>query len=221
MDEEQWRRVDEFLVARLLGDDPELAAALDANEAADLPAIDVSPAQGRLLTILARMADARDVLEIGTLGGYSTICLARALPEGGRIVTLEKDPEYAAVARANLERAGLAEKVSIRIGDALETLPEIAAAGEGPFDLFFIDADKKSNPDYVRWALRLARPGSLIIIDNVVREGRVLDADSGDPDIAATRALFDLLAGEARLTATAIQTVGVKGWDGLALALVD
>jgi predicted O-methyltransferase YrrM len=204
----------------LLGDDPALDAALEANKAGGLPAIDVSPVQGKLLHLLARAAGARRILEVGTLGGYSTIWLARALPDDGRVVTLEIDPHHAEVARANLDRAGIGARVDIRVGPALETFAALTAAGEAPFDLVFIDADKQNNANYVRAAIGLARPGALIIVDNVVREGRVLDADSEDPMVQGTRRLFDMLADEPRLDATAIQTVGVKKWDGLVVALV-
>jgi len=212
-----WAAVDDYIGDRLLGEDPVLAAVLAANAAAGLPDIDVSPAHGRLLQLLARMMGARRILEIGTLGGYSTICLARALPEDGRVVTLEIDPHHAAVARENLARAGVADKVELIIGPAADTLARL----EGPFDFVFIDADKPSNPVYLKEAIRLSRPGTAILVDNVVREGGVLDAESADDRIAGTRALFEAAAAEPRLAATAIQTVGVKKWDGFLLALVD
>jgi len=215
-----WREVDLYLAGKLLGDDPALDAALEANKAGGLPAIDVSPVQGKLLHLLARAAGARRILEIGTLGGYSTIWLARAVPEDGRVVTLEIDPHHAEVARANLDRAGIGGRVEIRVGPALDTLAALQAAGEAPFDLVFIDADKQNNANYVQAAIGLARPGALIIVDNVVREGRVLEAGSDDPMVQGTRRLFDMLASEPRLDATAIQTVGVKKWDGLVVALV-
>ena len=177
----------------------------------------MSPAQGRLLQILARMAGARRILEIGTLGGYSTIWLARALPADGRLVTLEATPKHAEVARANIARAGLADRVELIVGPALETLPRL----DGPFDLVFIDADKESNADYLGHALRLSRPGTVIVCDNVVRDGRVADAASTQPAILGTRRFFDRLGSEPRLTATAVQTVGAKGWDGFAIALVS
>jgi predicted O-methyltransferase YrrM len=216
--ETDWTRVDDYITGILVPPDPALDAALAANAAAGLPAIDVAPAEGRFLHILARMVGARCILEIGTLGGYSTIWLARALPAGGRLVTLEASPAHAAVARGNIERAGLADVVDLRLGRALDTLP--ALAGEAPFDMVFIDADKPSNPDYLAWALRLARPGTVIVCDNVVREGRVADAASTDPAILGTRRMFEDLAAEPRLTATALQTVGSKGWDGFAIAIV-
>ena len=212
-----WREVDAYLAGKLLGEDEALDAALKANAEGGLPAIDVSPVQGKLLHLLARAAGARRILEIGTLGGYSTIWLARAVPEDGRVVTLEIDPHHAEVARANLDRAGVGEKVEIRVGPALETL---AAMGGEVFDLVFIDADKQNNANYVQAAIGLARPGALIIVDNVVRGGRVLEAGSDDPMVQGTRRLFDMLADEPRLDATAIQTVGVKKWDGLVVALV-
>ena len=212
-----WAAVDDYIGDRLLGEDPVLAAVLAANAAAGLPDIDVSPAHGRLLQLLARMMGARRILEIGTLGGYSTICLARALPEDGRVVTLEIDPHHAAVARENLARAGVADNVELIIGPAADTLARL----EGPFDFVFIDADKPSNPVYLKEAIRLSRPGTAILVDNVVREGGVLDAESADDRIAGTRALFEAAAAEPRLAATAIQTVGVKKWDGFLLALVD
>lgn len=217
---QDWAAVDAYLAGKLLGDDPALAAALAANEAGGLPAIDVSPVQGKLLHLLARLAGARRILEIGTLGGYSTIWLARALPADGVVVTLEIDPHHAAVARANCDRAGVGDRVDIRVGPALETLAALAAEAVPPFDMAFIDADKQSNADYVARAVELGRPGTLIVVDNVVREGKVLDAASADPAIVGTRRLFEALAAEPRLQATAIQTVGGKHWDGFVLAIV-
>jgi predicted O-methyltransferase YrrM len=215
--EADWARVDSYIAERLVPADPALEAALEANRAARLPAIDVSPTEGRLLHILARMVGARRILEIGTLGGYSTIWLARALAPGGTVVTLEVEPRHAEVARANIARAGLADRVDQRVGRALDILPTL----EAPFDMVFIDADKRSNPDYLAWALKLARPGAVIVCDNVVREGRVADLARDDPDLAGIRAFYDLLAAEPRLTGTAIQTVGARGWDGFAIAIVD
>jgi len=217
---EQWSAVDRHIEERLLPADDALAAALDDSERAGLPAIAVSPPQGMLLHLLARLIGARRILEIGTLGGYSAIWLARALPEGGRLITLENEARHAEVARGNLARAGLSDRVEIRIGPALETLPRLAAEGLAPFDLFFIDADKPSNPDYFDWAVKLSRPGSLILVDNVVREGGILDAASADASIQGVRRLYDRLAAETRVQATALQTVGLKGWDGLVLARV-
>ncbi|NJR77454.1 O-methyltransferase [Sphingomonas corticis] len=213
----RWAQVDGYAAAHLLPGDPALADALAANAAAGLPAIDVSPLQGRMLHLLARMAGARRVLEVGTLGGYSTIELARTVGEGGELVSLELDSGHAAVARANLDRAGLADRVRVIAGDAAETL----AALEGPFDFVFIDADKQGNVTYLRHALRLSRPGTTIVVDNVVREGGVLDPQSDDPRIVGTRALYEAVAAEPRLSATVVQTVGEKGWDGFLLAVVE
>jgi len=216
----RWAEVDGYLVETMVGADEELAAALGANAAAGLPPIDVSPPQGKLLNLLARMVGATRVLEIGTLGGYSTIWLARAVGESGRVVTLEYEPKHAAVARENLDRAGVGSRVDIRIGAALDTLPGVEADGMGPFDLVFIDADKVNNSNYVRWALRLSRPGAVIVVDNVVRGGAVSNPDLDDEAVRASREVLGLLADEPRLDATALQTVGSKGWDGFALALV-
>ena len=216
MAESDWRRVDDYIRDRLIPADPALDAAQTAAAAAGLPAIEVSPTQGKLLQLLARIAGARRILEIGTLAGYSTIWLARGLAPGGRLVTLEADPHHAAVARANLAAAGLADVVEVREGPALDTLPNV----EGPFDLVFIDADKRNNPNYLDWALRLSRPGTEIVCDNVVRRGRNTDPENAEGDVTGTRALFDRLAAEPRLDATALQTVGAKGWDGFVLAVV-
>src|SRR5688572_3456254 len=217
MERKRWTEVDAFIEARLTDDENGPRQLLAANQSAGLSPIDVSPAQGKLLHLLVRMIAARRVLEIGTLGGYSTYWMARALPEDGRIVTIEVDPRTADVARANFDRAGIAGRVDLRVGAALDVLPQL----EGPFDLVFIDADKANNARYAEWALKLARPGTVIVCDNVVREGRLLDASGADPAVEGTRALFDLFAGESRLTGTAIQTVGRKGWDGFAIAIVD
>jgi len=216
-----WGAVDAFIANRLLGDDPALSATLAANAAGGLPDIDVSPAQGRMLHLLARMAGARRVLEIGTLGGYSTIELARALPADGRLISLEIDPHHADVARGNVAKAGLGDRVDIRTGPALDSLQAMIAANDGPFDFVFIDADKQNNAAYVRAALAMSRPGTTIVVDNVIREGGVLDAASGDERILGTRELFDTVGTEKRLTATAVQTVGVKKWDGFLIAVVD
>jgi predicted O-methyltransferase YrrM len=197
-----------------------LQEALRAADAAGLPAIQVTPSQGKLLHLLARYGNARSILEIGTLGGYSTIWLARALPPDGRLITLELEEAYAAVARENLAQAGVAALVEVRVGRALETLPKLAAENAGPFDLVFIDADKPSNPEYFTWAVELSRPGSLIVIDNVVRGGEVIDGESPDPGVQGVRLMNELLAAEPRVSATAIQTVGSKGYDGFAVALV-
>ena len=213
-----WTAVDDYIAGHLLRDDPVLMAALAANAAAGLPPIDVSAAQGKMLHLLARMAGARRILEIGTLGGYSTIWLARALPDDGRLVSLELEPAHAAVARTNVARAGLADRVEIRVGPAIDTLA--AMTGEAPFDFIFIDADKPNNVAYLTAAIGLARPGTTIIVDNVIRDGGVLDGKSTDPSIRGTRALFEAIAAHPRIDATAVQTVGAKQWDGFILALV-
>jgi predicted O-methyltransferase YrrM len=215
-----WTAVDRYLDDLLVGPDAALEAALQASTEAGLPAINVAPTQGKLLHLLARIRGARAILEIGTLGGYSTIWMARALPPDGRLVTLEIDPQHAEVARANIARAGLAQRVEVRLGRALDVLPMLAAEGAGPFDLIFIDADKANIPAYFKWALQLSRPGSLIVVDNVVREGAVIESDSPDPSVQGVRRLNELMAAEPRVSATTIQTVGVKGYDGFALALV-
>jgi len=220
MTDERWTAVDRYLTDLLVPSDAALAAALAASAAAGLPAHQVSASEGKLLHLLARLVGARRILEIGTLGGYSAIWLARALPAGGRLVTLEAAPRHAEVARTNLARAGLGGVVEVRVGQAVESLRQIAAEGSGPFDVVFIDADKESNPDYLAWALRLARPGTLIVADNVVRGGAIVDGTSADPSVRGVRRFVELVAGEPRLTATAIQTVGGKGWDGFAIALV-
>jgi predicted O-methyltransferase YrrM len=216
----RWDAVDRFLADLLVRPDQALTGALDANAAAGLPPIDVSPTQGKMLMLLAQIQQTRTILEIGTLGGYSTIWLARALPAGGHLISLEADPRHAQVARSNVARAGLAGSVEIRVGRALDTLPQIAAEAHGPFDLFFIDADKPSNPDYFAWALRLSRPGSLIIADNIVREGAIADAANRDASARGVRRFLELIAAEPRVSATAIQTVGSKGYDGFAIARV-
>jgi predicted O-methyltransferase YrrM len=218
--EAQWIDVDHYINDVLVKSDSVLDAALAASDAAGLPAISVAPNQGKLLYILARSISARRILEIGTLAGYSTIWLARALPEGGRLISLEASEKYAAIARTNIANAGLADRVEVRVGRAIETLPAIAAEAKEPFDLAFIDADKASNPDYFQWALALSRKGSLIIIDNVVRDGAVADASNRDPDVLGVRRLNELMASEPRVSATAVQTVGIKGYDGFAIALV-
>jgi len=216
-----WTAVDQYLTGLLVPQDSVLDAARAANAAAKLPAIDVSPSQGKFLHLLARVCQARRILEIGTLGGYSTIWLARALPADGRLVTLEGNQRHAAVARKNIERARLGRIVDVRVGAALETLPLIEAECLGPFDMIFIDADKVSNPAYVVWALRLSRPGTLIVVDNVVRSGSVVDPGHVAPGVRGNRQMFELLSKEPRLSATAIQTVGSKGYDGFVLALVN
>ena len=218
--QERWTAVDRYLTDLLAPADAALAATLEESARAGLPPIAVSPTEGKLLHLLARVHGAREILEIGTLGGYSTIWLARALPPGGRLVTLELDPAHAEVARANVARAGLADVVEVRVGPALETLPRLAAEGRGPFDLVFLDADKGGYPAYLAWALRLTRRGSLIVADNVVRDGAVIDPASEDPNVLGVRRFLELLAAEPRVSATAVQTVGSKGYDGFAIALV-
>jgi predicted O-methyltransferase YrrM len=220
MDQETFAAVDAFIEQTLVPHDEALQGALDAAEAAGLPQIQVSPPQGKLLQILVRLQGARTVLEFGTLGGYSTILLARALPEGGRLITLEANAEYADVARGSIERAGLAAVVELRVGPALETLPVLEEESAGPFDLTFIDADKVNTPNYFVWALDRSRPGSLIVADNVVRGGTLAEAASDDPATQAQRRLHEMLADEPRVTATTIQTVGSKGYDGFTIALV-
>ncbi|WP_210634228.1 O-methyltransferase [Streptomyces sp. GESEQ-13] len=217
-----WNAVDDYFTEQLLGGDPDdaLEAALRESDAAGLPPIAVSPLQGKLLQLLARLQGARRVLEIGTLGGYSTIWLGRALPADGRLVTLEYDPRHAEVAVRNIARAGLAEQVEVRVGPALESLPKLADEQPPPFDLVFIDADKANNPHYVEWALRLTAAGSVIVLDNVVRGGRVADPDNSDPDVLGTRAALEMFGTHPRLDATAVQTVGAKDHDGFALARV-
>ena len=224
--EPRWSEVDDYVVERLVPEAGELDFAIQASEAAGLPPIAVTPSQGKFLEMLARIHGATNILELGTLGGYSTIWLARALPVGGQIVTLESESAHAALARANIAEAGFEKVVDIRVGPALRTLPELAAQGTGPFDLIFIDADKENYPGYFDWSLKLARPGTVILGDNVVRDGAILDPDSPDPITGAkdlipgVRRFYDLLAAEPRVTATAIQTVGAKGYDGFALAIV-
>ena len=220
MSQDQWTAVDRYINSLIAPSDPALDAALEASVAAGLPPISVTPAQGKLLQLLARAQGARRILEIGTLAGYSTIWLARALPADGRVITLESDPARAAIARANIARAGLGDRVDVRIGAALDTLPRLAEEGQGPFDFTFIDADRPNAPEYFDWALTLSRRGSLIIVDNVVRKGRVIDAASEDPDIRGVRRFGERLAAETRVSATMVQTVGAKGYDGFALALV-
>jgi predicted O-methyltransferase YrrM len=220
MTQEVWEAVDKYFDKMLIPHDSTLDDALAAAAAAKLPAIQVSSVQGKLLHLLARIMGARNVLEIGTLGGYSTIWMARALPEGGRIITLEADPKHAEVARKNFTRAGVESKVELRLGKALDTLPKVAADGLGPFDMFFIDANKSNMPEYFEWSLKLARTGSVIIADNVVREGAVLDAKSKDDDIQGIRRFLEMVGKEKRVSGTAQQTVSTKNYDGFALVLV-
>jgi predicted O-methyltransferase YrrM len=220
MAQEQWTAVDEYVGGLLAPHDDALGAALEASDEAGLPAIQVSPPQGKLLQLLAQTLGARTILEFGTLGGYSTIWLGRALPADGRLITLEADPRCAEVARESIERAGLGEIVELRVGPALETLPQLDTEGAGPFDLTFIDADKANTPNYFTWALEHSHPGSLIIADNVVRDGTLADATSDDPKVRAQRHFHEMLAAEPRVSATTIQTVGSKGYDGFTIALV-
>jgi predicted O-methyltransferase YrrM len=220
MPQQQWTSVDDYIESALVPADPVLDAALQASADAGLPDISVSPAQGKMLHLLALGQGARRILEIGTLGGYSAIWLARALPSGGRLITLEADPGHAEVARANLANAGLADVSEVRTGRALDTLPLLESAGDEPFDLVFVDADKPSYPDYLAWSVRLSRPGTLIIADNVVRDGDVIDAASKLPGVQGVRRFIEAMAAEPRVSATVVQTVGRKGYDGFALAVV-
>ena len=220
-DEALWTAVDAYLADHLIAKDDALEAALKESEAAELPAIQVTALQGRMLQMFARMVGARRILEVGTLGGYSTIWLARALPEGGKLITLEAAAKHAAVARKNLTRAGVMDRVELREGPALETLPKLESEGAGPFDFIFLDADKEHNAEYLAWALKLAHPGTVIVTDNVVREGEIIDAKSNDPMVKGTRRFFEALSREPRVTATAVQTVSGKKYDGFALLMVD
>lgn len=220
MSQETWTAVDDYVASLLAPHDEALEAALRASEEAGLPAIQVSPAQGKLLYLLAKSIGAKRILEFGTLGGYSTIWLGRALPAAGRLITLEAEPLNAEVAGRNIDGAGLGDLVDLRVGPALDQLPQLEAEGAGPFDLTFIDADKIHTPDYFAWALDHSRLGSLIVSDNVVRFGGLADPGSDDPTIPAQRRLHEILAAEPRVEATTIQTVGAKGYDGFALALV-
>jgi predicted O-methyltransferase YrrM len=220
VNQDQWTAVDRYFDEQLLPSDTALEAALRSSVGAGLPPANVAPNQGKLLHLLALACRARAILEVGTLGGYSTIWLARALPPGGRLITLELEQRHAEVARASLARAGLGAVAEVRVGPAIDSLPQLLAEGCGPFDMVFIDADKASNAAYFDWALKLTRRGSLIVVDNVVRGGAVIDADSSDASVQGVRRLFDALAAEPRVSATAIQTVGSKGYDGLVLAVV-
>lgn len=220
MSRKTWTAVDDYIVESLLEADPVLDAALKANSERGLPAIDVSPAQGKLLNLLVRMSGAKRILEIGTLGGYSTIWLARALPPGGKVVTLELEQHHADVARSNLKIAGLSELVDLRVGPALETLAALSAEGTAPFDFIFIDADKPNNRHYLSWAVRLSRPSTVIVCDNVIRDGAVLDEDGSDANVEGARAAFSFIGDSNRLDGTAIQTVGAKGYDGFVIAIV-
>ena len=215
-----WTAVDEYYRERLAPPDKYLDAVAKANRKAGLPAIDVSHLQGQFLNLLVRMTQPKRLLEIGTLGAYSTICMARALPVDGRIVTIEFSPRHAEVARKNLNTAGVLDRVDLRLGPALQILPMLESEGAGPFDFIFIDADKQSNAEYLKWALRLSRVGTTIVVDNVVRDGKVVDGKSKDPDIVGTRRMAELISQEPRLSATVMQNVGAKGYDGFLLAVV-
>jgi predicted O-methyltransferase YrrM len=220
MTEKLWTAVDQYTTDLLLPADAHLDAALAASEAAGLPSISVSPSQGKLLMLLAKLAGAKHILEIGTLGGYSSIWLARALAPGGRLVTLEANPKHAEVARGNIARAGFSAVVEVRLGDARAGIQQLAGEGRTGFDVIFIDADKSGIPHYLEWSLKLSHPGTLIIVDNVIRDGALIDARSEDPNVLGARRMHEMLAAEPRLSATTIQTVGSKGYDGFTLALV-
>jgi len=221
MSHDHWSAVDRYIADRLIPPGEAQAETLRVNASANLPAIDVSATQGKLLNLLARSIGARRILEIGTLGGYSTIWFARALAPGGKITTLEYERKHAEVAKANIAREGLSHAVDIRVGPALDLLPGLERENAGPYDLAFIDADKENNANYFAWALKLTRPGALIIVDNVIRDGAVADAATADPMARGARALFDAVAAEPRVSATALQTVGSKGWDGFLIAIVN
>jgi predicted O-methyltransferase YrrM len=221
MNQDQWNAMDDYLTSRLLPADTALDAALEASAAAGLPSINVAPNQGKLLHLLAKLRGARRILEVGTLGGYSTIWLAKALPSGGQLVSLEFSPANALVARSNIARAGLSDVVSIVVGDAAQTLAKLVSDGVEPFDMIFLDADKKSYPTYLTLSLQLSRPGTLIMGDNVIRRGRIADLASTDPDVIGLHEFFRLLAENPRLDSTAVQTVGSKGWDGFSMSIVS
>jgi len=224
MSQETWTTVDSYLAETLIPADPILEGALAANAAAELPSIDVSATQGKFLHLLARIHGAKRILEVGTLGGYSTIWLARALPQdpkdGGKLISLEYEPKHATVAQSNIRNAGLSGIVEIRVGAAADSLAQLHKEGAQPFDMIFIDADKPNNPTYLEWAVKLSRKGTLIVVDNVIRDGKIADTDSDDPAITGTRRMFEMLAANPSLEATALQTVGSKGYDGFAFALV-
>jgi predicted O-methyltransferase YrrM len=220
MDKQLWTAVDQYTTDLLQPPDPVLAATLAASDAAGLPSISVSPSQGKLLMLLAKLANASRILEIGTLGGYSSIWLARALGSGGRLITLEANPKHADVARSNIAQAGFSSLVDVRLGDARAGIQALAAEGAGPFDLIFIDADKSGIPHYLEWSLKLSHRGTLIIVDNVIRDGALIDAKSEDANVRGARRLHEMLATEPRVSATTIQTVGSKGYDGFTVALV-
>ncbi|MEO8577217.1 MAG: O-methyltransferase [Gemmatimonadales bacterium] len=220
MSQELWTSVDTYLGEVLVRQDQHLSDAVAASDAAGLPSIQVSPPQGKLLEIMIEMMGAKTILEVGTLGGYSTIWMARSLPADGRVVTIEIDPKHAQVAQENFNRAGLGDKIELRTGNARDILPVMIDEGAGPFDFAFIDADKASNPDYFGWALDMSRPGSVIIVDNVIRDGHIIDADSDDASVKGVRRLNEVMAGNPRISVTALQTVGVKGYDGFSVAIV-
>jgi predicted O-methyltransferase YrrM len=220
MTQQLWTSVDDYITELFVPFDPVMQEVLAASEAAGLPSISVAPSEGKLLMLLAQICGARNILEIGTPGGYSTIWLARGMASGGSLITLEASAKHAEIARTNITRAGLADLVEVRVGPALETLPQLAAEGRSPFDLIFIDADKESYSEYFAWALKLARPGSLIIADDVIRDGEILDPESNDPRVQGIRRFNQLLANEPRVKATVIKTVGRKGHDGMAIATV-
>lgn len=221
MSQEIWSAVDTYICDNLLGSEESLDGALQHSAAAGLPHIQVTPAQGKLLQLMVQMAGAHKILEIGTLGGYSTIWLAQALPKDGRLITLEASPVHAAVAQANIDQAGLGHIVEIRVGNAVDSLPRLAREGAGPFDFIFIDADKPGNPTYLDWALKLSHPGSVIVCDNVVRNGAIIQSRSPDQDVQGVRRYFEMLASNPRLSSTAIQTVGSKGYDGFSISIVQ
>jgi predicted O-methyltransferase YrrM len=220
MDTQLWSKVDEYTTGLLVAPDPALMAALAASEAAGLPSINVSPAQGKFLMLMAQLAQAKQILEIGTLGGYSSIWLARALPAGGRLISLEANAKHAEVARGNIANAGFGSQVEVRLGDARASIQQLVEEATGPFDLIFIDADKQSIPHYFEWSLKLSRKGTVIIVDNVVREGALIDAKSSEPNVLGVRKLHEMLANDSRVSATTMQTVGSKGYDGFTMALV-
>ncbi|WP_458119421.1 O-methyltransferase [Paenibacillus sp. Z6-24] len=219
--EQRWSEVDHYVEQKLIPEDSIMKQVLLSNQQADLPPFDVSPLQGRFLQLLVRMSGARRILEIGTLGGYSTIWMARALPAGGRIVTLELNRHHADTAAANFELAGVTGQIELRQGDALKQLARLDEEDAEAFDFIFIDADKPNNPDYLKWALRFSRPGTVIFGDNVIREGEIINQQSSDPRIKGVRTFYDMLAGEPRITATALQTIGSKGYDGFMIGIVN
>jgi predicted O-methyltransferase YrrM len=215
-----WEKVDQYIEEKLIPHDPVLESVLEENRKAGLPAIDVTPTQGKLLHVLAKMHGSKRILEIGTLGGYSSIWMAGALPPEGKLITIEREERHAEVAKANIKRASLQHLIEVRVGDALEQLAQLKEEQNGPFDLIFIDADKPNNPHYLKWALYFSRPGTVIIGDNVIRDGEIINDASEDPRVNGVREFFDLLAQEKRVVATAIQTVGSKGYDGFAIGIV-